>query len=131
MTIDAAKIIDPAYAETMNVAMNYYFIFVSVFVLTLAGSFVTERIVEPRLGSYSGEYKEELKGLDPVENRIKHIGNKLPHPVTLFAILALLVLILSAIVSQFGIRVEHPGEPGTYIEVKNLLNKEGIRYLFL
>lgn len=64
-------------------------------------------------------------------DRIKHIGNKLPHPVTLFAILALLVLILSAIVSQFGIRVEHPGEPGTYIEVKNLLNKEGIRYLFL
>lgn len=69
MTIDAAKIIDPAYAETMNVAMNYYFIFVSVFVLTLAGSFVTERIVEPRLGSYSGEYKEELKGLDPVEKK--------------------------------------------------------------
>jgi len=55
-------------------------------------------------------------------DRIEHIGNKLPHPVTLFAILALLVLILSAIISQFGIRVEHPGEPGTYVEVKNLLN---------
>lgn len=69
MTIDAAKIIDPAYAETMNVAMNYYFIVVSVFVLTIAGAFVTERIVEPRLGTYSGEYKEELKELDPVEKK--------------------------------------------------------------
>src|SRR5699024_6098942 len=69
MTIDAAKIIDPAYAETMNVAMNYYFIVVSVFVLTIAGAFVTERIVEQRLGTYSGEYKEELKELDPVEKK--------------------------------------------------------------
>src|SRR5690625_5239852 len=52
MTIDATKIIDPAYAETMNVAMNYYFIIVSVFLLTFVGAWVTDRIVEPRLGEY-------------------------------------------------------------------------------
>src|SRR5690625_2721387 len=63
-------------------------------------------------------------------DRIEHIGNKLPHPVTLFAILAVLVLILSAFISQFNIRVEHPGEAGTFVEVTNLLNKEGIRYIF-
>src|SRR5699024_5731391 len=69
MTTDAAKMIDPAYAETMNVAMNYYFIVVSVFMLTIIGSWVTERIVEPRLGAYKGDYKEDLNGLEPVEKK--------------------------------------------------------------
>lgn len=64
-------------------------------------------------------------------DRIEIVGNKLPHPVTLFAILALIVLILSAFISQFGISVEHPGKPGEMVEVKNLLNKEGIQYIFL
>ena len=69
MTMDAAKIIDPAYASSMNVAMNLYFIIVSVFLLTLIGWFVTEKIVEPRLGSYEGEYREDLKGLKPEEKK--------------------------------------------------------------
>src|SRR5690625_2798844 len=64
-------------------------------------------------------------------DRIEFIGNKLPHPVTLFALLALLVLILSAIFSRFGISVEHPGEEGQIVEITNLLNKEGIQYIFL
>src|SRR5690625_7359145 len=64
-------------------------------------------------------------------DRIEFIGNKLPHPVTLFALLALLVLILSAILSQLGISVEHPGEEGKMVEITNLLNKEGIQYIFL
>ena len=69
MTIDAAAIIDPAYAETMNIAMNWLFIIVSVFLLTFLGAWVTERIVEPRLGAYKGEQKEELKGLEPIEKK--------------------------------------------------------------
>lgn len=69
MTMDAAKIIDPAYAETMNVAMNYYFVFASVFLLTIVGSWVTERIVEPRLGEYNGAYREKLEGLKPIEKK--------------------------------------------------------------
>src|SRR5690625_4046769 len=67
--MDAAKIIDPSYAGSMNVAMNLYFIIVSVFLLTLIGWFVTEKIVEPRLGSYTGEYREDLKGLKPEEKK--------------------------------------------------------------
>lgn len=69
MTIDAAKIIDPAYAETMNVAMNYYFIIVSVFLLTIVGAWVTDRIVEPRLGEYNGIYREKLEGLKTIEKK--------------------------------------------------------------
>lgn len=69
MTMDAASIIDPAYTETMNVAMNFYFNVVSVFLLTFVGALVTEKIVEPRLGAYTGEYKEKLEGLLPQEKK--------------------------------------------------------------
>ncbi|WP_163970930.1 AbgT family transporter [Oceanobacillus halotolerans] len=69
LTIAAASIIDPAYAETMNIAMNYYFIIVSVFVLTFIGAWVTERVVEPRLGEYKGEYREKLEGLQAKEKK--------------------------------------------------------------
>lgn len=69
MTIAAAAIIDPAYAENMNIAMNWLFIAVSVFVLAVIGTWVTEKIVEPRLGSYKGEYKEELEGLEATEKK--------------------------------------------------------------
>ncbi|MFC4737835.1 AbgT family transporter [Bacillus daqingensis] len=69
LTISAAAIIDPAYAEGMNIAMNYYFIIASVFMLTLVGAFVTERIVEPRLGEYKGDYRESLNGLEAIEKK--------------------------------------------------------------
>ncbi|GAB4073030.1 AbgT family transporter [Barrientosiimonas marina] len=61
---------------------------------------------------------------------IERIGNKLPHPITLFAILAGLVLILSAALQPLGISVEHPGEAGKMVEIKNLLNAEGLKYIF-
>ena len=41
---------------------------------------------------------------------VEWLGNKLPHPVTLFAILAILTLVASAIFSMSGVTVEHPGE---------------------
>ncbi|MFD2629590.1 AbgT family transporter [Oceanobacillus kapialis] len=71
LTIAAASVIDPAYAETMNIAMNWFFIAASVFVLTLIGTWVTEKIVEPRLGSYKGETTEgdNLDGLKPIEKK--------------------------------------------------------------
>nr|WP_319003508.1 AbgT family transporter [Bacillus shivajii] len=69
LTIQAAATIDPAYAEGMNIAMNYYFIIASVFVLTFVGAWVTEKIVEPRLGEYKGEFRENIQGLDATEKK--------------------------------------------------------------
>ncbi|MBR3120716.1 AbgT family transporter [Oceanobacillus profundus] len=69
LTIAGAAIIDPAYAETMNIAMNWFFIAASVFVLTFIGAWVTERIVEPRLGAYNGDQKEKLDGLQSIEKK--------------------------------------------------------------
>lgn len=48
----AAQMIDPAFK--VNPAVNYYFMFVSGFLVVLVGTWVTEKIVEPRLGQYTG-----------------------------------------------------------------------------
>ena len=47
---EAARILDPAYE--VNPTANYYFMVASTFVIAFAGTFVTEKIVEPRLGKY-------------------------------------------------------------------------------
>lgn len=69
LTIMSAAIIDPAYADGMNIAMNYYFIAASVFVLTIVGAWVTEKIVEPRLGEYNGEFREKVEKLTSIEKK--------------------------------------------------------------
>src|SRR5690606_31797673 len=69
LTIMSAAIIDPTYADGMNIAMNYYFIAASVLVLTLVGAWVTEKIVEPRLGEYNGEFREKVEKLTSIEKK--------------------------------------------------------------
>ncbi len=67
---EAARIIDPTYQ--VNPAANYYFMFVSTFFLAGIGTWITEKVVIPRLGVYEGETgnesldkltKEEKRGL--------------------------------------------------------------------
>lgn len=69
MTQDAAAIISPEYAEGINYAMNFYFMFASVFLLTILGTWVTDKIVEPRLGTYKGNVNEEVNYLKPEEKK--------------------------------------------------------------
>lgn len=65
---EAARIIDPKYE--VNPACNYYFMAVSTFLITFLGAWVTERVVEPRLGAYQGEEKaEEVTPLTTAEKR--------------------------------------------------------------
>jgi aminobenzoyl-glutamate transport protein len=52
-------------------------------------------------------------------------GNALPNPVTLFLILALAVIVLSAIASGLGFSVSHPAT-GKLIEPVNLLSVAGL-----
>ncbi|WP_226582808.1 AbgT family transporter [Halobacillus litoralis] len=69
LTIQAAATIDPAYADTILYTMNYYFMIASVFVLTIVGTLVTDKIVEPRLGTYKGGVKEEVDYISPLEKK--------------------------------------------------------------
>jgi aminobenzoyl-glutamate transport protein len=67
-------------------------------------------------------------------DKVEVVGNKLPQPVTLFAILMGIVLLLSWIFG--GISVIKPGTGGEtglaedYIVVQNLLTKEGMQRIF-
>ena len=65
---EAARIVDPTYQ--VNPAANYYFMFVSTFFIAAAGTWVTEKIVIPRMGEYKGSAKaEEIKPLTSDEKR--------------------------------------------------------------
>lgn len=93
LSTEAAKIIEPSYV--VNPAANYYFMFVSTFVLTLVGTFVTEKIIVPRLGKYSGDEKpEELKSLSKAEKR----GLLYATIVSLL----LIIIVLSGLVPENG-----------------------------
>jgi aminobenzoyl-glutamate transport protein len=52
-TQTGAQLIDPDYVA--NPAMNYYFLVISCIVLVPVAVLVTTKIVEPRLGTYTGE----------------------------------------------------------------------------
>ncbi|MCZ7556420.1 MAG: AbgT family transporter [Bacteroidia bacterium] len=62
-------------------------------------------------------------------DRIELIGNALPHPATIFAILAGLVVVLSAISTWLGLTAIHPGT-GETLTAKSLLTAEGVRWMF-
>ncbi len=66
---EAAHIVDPGY--TVNAACNYYFMAASTFFIAAAGTWVTERIVVPRLGEYRGETSGDpaVDTLSPEEKR--------------------------------------------------------------
>lgn len=68
LTQEAAHIIDKGYE--VNAAANYYFMSVSTFFIAIAGTWVTEKIIEPRLGKYQGTVQaEEIKPLSADEKR--------------------------------------------------------------
>ena len=72
------------------------------------------------------ENKQKEGFFQKVLDRVERLGNKLPQPVTLFAILVAIVLAASLIASMLGIKAVHPGT-GETIEAVNLLNADGIQ----
>ena len=65
---EAARIIDPAY--TVSPAANYYFMAASTLLISATGTVVTEKLIVPRLGEYTGDEKpEELRDLTLAESR--------------------------------------------------------------
>jgi aminobenzoyl-glutamate transport protein len=68
ITEPAAHIVDESYRVTP--LANYYFMVASTLLLTAIGTWVTDRVVEPRLGSYEGgEPGEAMTPLDAKEKR--------------------------------------------------------------
>lgn len=60
---------------------------------------------------------------------IEIVGNKLPHPATLFFLLAVIVMVISAIAYLLGVQANHPVD-GSLISVNNLISAEGFRWIY-
>lgn len=68
LSTEAARIIDPDYYVLPTA--NYYFMAVSAIVIAIAGTWVTTRFVEPRMGKYTGDVPQEpIEKLNPRERK--------------------------------------------------------------
>lgn len=68
ISTEVAKIVNPEIVVTP--IDNWYFMSISVIVLTLVGGFITDRIVEPRLGKYEDDNpSESLVEISPLMNK--------------------------------------------------------------
>lgn len=93
LSTEAAKIIDPAYA--VNPAANYYFMFVSTFLIAGLGTWVTEKVVIPRLGEYEGDEKpQSIDRLNAQEKRGLLYAT--------IAILLMVAFILGGLIPEYG-----------------------------
>lgn len=67
VTQEAAQMIDPSYTTTP--ANNWYFMIASCFVLTIVGTIVNDRIIEPRLGKFTGSEVDEARDATDLEKK--------------------------------------------------------------
>lgn len=106
ITETSARMLDPSYVVGPEV--NWYFMAASTFLITALGAFVTEKIVEPKLGAYNSSEASEVLNtnmdkLTPLEKRgLRHAG---------LAALVIVGLLALTIVPENGI-LRHP-ETGT------------------
>jgi aminobenzoyl-glutamate transport protein len=93
-TQEAARIVDPAW--TMNPVGNWYFILAIVILFTPIVWFITDKVVEPRLGAWGGVVDAELQAdldkadITPDERKgLRHAGLVALLVVAVFSALAL------------------------------------------
>jgi len=65
LSTEAAEILDPSYE--VNPTANYYFMVASTFIIAITGTFITNKVVEPRLGKYTGK-------IDEKESSVEHLS---------------------------------------------------------
>ncbi|MDQ0184244.1 aminobenzoyl-glutamate transport protein [Cytobacillus kochii] len=67
ITTEAAKAIDPSFV--VSPVDNWYFMSISTVLLTLVGGFLTEKVIEPRLGKYDGDLKKNFEPVSAIESK--------------------------------------------------------------
>lgn len=82
-----------------TVTANLYFLIASTIVLTFVGAIVTDKIVEPRLGEYKGDYKPDTKPLSYLE--LKGLRNALIVLIIYLVILSLMMFPEGAIFRSY------------------------------
>jgi aminobenzoyl-glutamate transport protein len=62
LTTSAAHLVNKDYSVVATA--NYYFMAASTFIITAVGAFITTKVVEPRLGPWTGGAGDDLKSAD-------------------------------------------------------------------
>lgn len=92
---EAARILDPSYE--VNPTANYFFMVASTFVIAFAGTFITEKFVEPRLGKYNDEAGKNENSFEKLSKK-----EKKGLLIVLLAQIGLLIIILAGIIPEDG-----------------------------
>ena len=88
ITNDAIHLLNPAIS--IDLTANFWFSAASVLMLTVVVTLITERIIEPRLGVYEGEFVEPGEGISAEESRgLTYSTYALLGTLALFALLTL------------------------------------------
>ncbi len=102
ITQEAVSIISPTYE--VNVMGNYYFMFVSTFLITLIGTLITDFIVEPRLGKFDGQlHGDEDESL----RKLTELDKKGLRAAGIVMLVFVIVLVAICIPSTSFMRNEH------------------------
>ena len=67
ISTEAARILDPTYYVAPTA--NWYFMMASTFVITFLGTLINDKIVEPRLGKYTGESGSDFQEVTAQEKK--------------------------------------------------------------
>jgi aminobenzoyl-glutamate transport protein len=105
LSTEAAQILDPSYE--VNPTANYFFMVASTFVISFAGTFISERVVEPRLGTYKGLETKEDQSFDKISSREKR-----------GLLMALITFVIILVITLIGIIPENGffrGEDGGFL----------------
>ncbi|WP_040979568.1 AbgT family transporter [Oceanobacillus jeddahense] len=74
ISTEAANILDPGYI--VNATDNWFFMFVSTFLVVILGTLITDKIIEPKLGTYqSNDMNEKSNGLSKQEKKGLYFAN--------------------------------------------------------
>ena len=110
ITEPAAQMLQGNYS--VPATSNFYFLFVSTFLITIVGTLVTEKIIEPRLGEYKGSAVATMDKVTAEENRgLRWAG---------ISILVYIIIILLLLLPQNG-PLRNP-ETGSILEQSPFIN---------
>lgn len=68
ISTEAANMINPEYF--VQPTANWYFMIASTFLIVAVGTFVTEKIVEPRLGKYVSDEEAVVEDITDLEKEV-------------------------------------------------------------
>ena len=95
LSTEAAQILDPAYE--VNPTANYFFMVASTFIIAFTGTFISERVIEPRLGTYKGEISKHEQSFEKLSKK-----EKKGLLMALFTLLGIVAVTLIGVIPENG-----------------------------